>query len=152
MTSEPRKDPTTSALDLTDRPKPAPAGTEREQAVRAFVIEAARLVKDLHCEDIVVFDVQGLNDLTDFILIATGTSDRQLKGVGSQVEDLAEAHGLERFGVERDGEATWLVLDFVDSIIHLFEPVARAHYDLEMLWGDAPRIGWQRDAADTDPA
>ncbi len=144
MTTEPRQDPTASALNLTDRPKPAPAGTEREQAVRAFLIEAARLLNDLHCEDIVLFDVQGLSDLTDFILIATGTSDRQIKGVAGQVDDLAQGHGLDRFGIERDADSTWLVLDYVDTIVHLFEPVARAHYDLEMLWGDAPKIAWRR--------
>ncbi len=149
MPTEPRQDPTVSALHLTDRPKPAPAGTERLQAVRAYMIEAAQLLKDLHCEDIVLFDVQGLNDLTDFILIATGTSDRQIKGVAGQVDDLAQEHGLERFGSERDADSTWLVLDFVDSIVHLFEPTARAHYDLEMLWGDAPRIDWRRDGGET---
>jgi ribosome-associated protein len=144
MTSEPRQDPTTRALHLTDRPKPAPVGTEREQAVRAFIIDTARLLKDLHCENILVFDVHGLSDLTDYILIATGTSDRQIKGVAGQINDLAEEQGLERFGSERDSDSTWLVLDYVDTIIHLFEPIARAHYDLEMLWGDAPKIDWRR--------
>lgn len=144
MTPEPREDPTVSALNLTDRPKPAPVGTEREKAVRAFLIEAARLLNDLHCEDIVLFDVHGLSDLTDYILIATGTSDRQIKGVAGQVTDLAAEYGLDRFGSERDADSTWLVLDYVDTIVHLFEPAARAHYDLEMLWGDAPKIAWRR--------
>ena len=146
MTPNPRKDLTTGAVNLTDRPKPAQPGTERAQAVRAFIIEAARLLNDLHCEDVVIFQVQGLSDLTDFILIATGTSDRQIKGVAGQVSDLAGEYGLERFGSERDADSTWLVLDFVDSIVHLFEPAARAHYDLEMLWGDAPEVPWRREA------
>jgi ribosome-associated protein len=150
MTSDPRQDPTADALHLTDRPKPAPAGTEREQAVRAFLIEAARLLNDLHCEDIILLDVQGLSDLTDFILIATGTSDRQIKGVAGQVDDLAQEHGLDRFGTERDTDSTWLVLDYVDTIVHLFEPAARAYYDLEMLWGDAPKIAWRRTGGDEE--
>lgn len=148
MTADSRQDPTAEALHLTDRPRPAPTGTQREQAVRGFLIEAARLLKDLHCEDIVLFDVQGLSDLTDYILIATGTSDRQIKGVAAQMTDLATERGFERFGSERDADSTWLVLDFVDSIIHLFEPAARAHYDLEMLWGDAPKLDWRREAAE----
>ncbi|MEZ6191856.1 MAG: ribosome silencing factor [Phycisphaerales bacterium] len=151
MTPDPRQDPTADALHLTDRPKPAPAGTEREQVVRAFNIQAARLLNDLHCEQIVLFDVRGLSDLTDYILIATGTSDRQIKGVAGQVSDLAEEHGLERFGSERDADSTWLVLDFIDTIVHLFEPAARAHYDLEMLWGDAPKVAWRR-VGGADPA
>ena len=152
MTPDPREDPTTAALHLTDRPKPAPAGSEREQAVRAFIIETARLLKDLHCEDLVILDVRGLSDLTDYILIATGTSDRQIKGVAGQVSDLALEQGLDRFGSERDADSTWLVLDYVDTIIHLFEPAARAHYDLEMLWGDAPKIDWRRDGGGEDQA
>jgi ribosome-associated protein len=148
MTAEPREDPTTAALHLTDRPKPAPTGSERELAVRVFIIEAARLLAGLHCEDLVVLDVRSLSDLTDYILIATGTSDRQIKGVAGQVSDLALEHGLDRFGSERDADSTWLVLDYVDTIIHLFEPVARAHYDLEMLWGDAPKIDWRKDGGE----
>lgn len=144
MTPDPRQDPTADALHLTDRPKPAPAGSERERVVRAFNVEAARLLKDLHCEQILLLDVRGLSDLTDFILIATGTSDRQIKGVAGQVTDLAGGYGLERFGSERDADSTWLVLDFIDTIVHLFEPAARAHYDLEMLWGDAPKVAWRR--------
>ncbi len=150
MSPDPRKDPTADALHMADRPRPAPTGTQREQAVRAFLIEASRLLADLHCEDILLFDVQGLSDLTDYIVIATGTSDRQIKGVASQVCDLAAEHGFERFGSERDADSTWLVLDFVDSIVHLFEPAARAHYDLEMLWGDAPRINWRRESSQAD--
>lgn len=150
MTFKPRQDPTADALHLTDRPKPAEAGTEREQVVRTFLIEVARLLNDLHCEDIVLFDVQGLSDLTDFILIATGTSDRQIKGVAGQIDDLAQEKGLDRYGTERDTDSTWLVLDYVDTIVHLFEPAARAHYDLEMLWGDAPKITWRRTSGDEE--
>ena len=55
-----------------------------------------------------------------------------------------ERFGLDRFGSERDDAATWLVLDFIDVMVHLFEPSTRAHYDLEMLWGDAPEVEWSR--------
>ncbi len=152
MTSEPREDPTTAALNLTDRPKPAPIGSERELVVRKFVVEAAKLLADLHCENLVVLDVRGISDLTDYILIATGTSDRQIKGVAGQVTDLALEYSLDRFGSERDSDSTWLVLDYVDSIVHLFEPTSRAHYDLEMLWGDAPKIDWRSETKGEDQA
>lgn len=146
MTPEPREDPATAALNLTDRPKPAPTGSEREKVVRKFIAASAKLLAGLHCENMVVLDVRGLSDLTDYILIATGTSDRQIKGVAGQVTDLALEYGLERFGSERDDDSTWLVLDYVDTIVHLFEPTARAHYDIEMLWGDAPKIDWRKEA------
>tara|TARA_R110002111_G_scaffold22679_5_gene51640 strand:- start:107 stop:556 length:450 start_codon:yes stop_codon:yes gene_type:complete len=147
MTSEPKQDPAAAALNLTDRPTPAPTGSEREKVVRKFIAEAAKLLAGLHCENMVVLDVRGLSDLTDYILIATGTSDRQIKGVASQVTDLALEYGLDRFGSERDDDSTWLVLDYVDTIVHLFEPTARAHYDIEMLWGDAPKIDWRKEVA-----
>ncbi|MFW6061090.1 MAG: ribosome silencing factor [Phycisphaeraceae bacterium] len=129
--------------DLEHRPAPDRDGPEVDRA-RDFAIEAARLLHDSHCEDIHLYDVRGLSEVTDFILIASGTSDRQIKSVAGHVNDLGKAHGFERFGSDRDEASTWLVLDYVDLMIHLFEPATRAHYDLEMMWGDAPRLDWQR--------
>ena len=112
---------------------------ENDQA-RDFAVAAARLAISLHCEDLVIFDVRGLSDMTDFVVIGSGTSDRQIKAVGSEISALAREHGMERFGTDRDEASTWVVLDFIDVIVHLFEPTTRAHYDLEMMWDDAPRV------------
>ena len=108
-----------------------------------FVVEAARQLVDLHCEDVVAFDVRGLSDVTDYVMIACGTSDRQIISVGRDITQLAKQFQLQRFGREVDEATTWLVLDFVDVVVHLFEPVMRAHYDIEMMWDDAPRITWK---------
>ena len=113
--------------------------------VRQFAIDAARLATDLHCENALVLDVRGLSDITDYILIASGTSDRQIMSVAEDIEQLAEGAGIGRLGHELESPSTWVVLDFVDVVAHLFEPTARAHYDLEMLWGDAEKVPWQRD-------
>lgn len=110
---------------------------------RQAAIDLARLLHARHFEDIVMFDVRGMSDMTDYILIATGTSDRQIKAVGHEVEDLAKEAGFRRFGREVDGPTTWLVVDFVDIVVHLFEAVTRAHYDLEMMWDDAPKVVWK---------
>ena len=110
----------------------------------AFAVEAARLLHDRHCEDVLILDVRGLSDMTDYVLIASGTSDRQIKSVGDELEALAKQNGMGRFGREVDAPTTWLALDFVDVIVHLFDPPTRAHYDIEMLWGDAPKVEWQR--------
>lgn len=114
------------------------------EASKAFVIEACRLMKDLHCENIIAYDVQGKSDVTDFILIASGTSDRQMRSVGDDLGKLGKTFKLEAFGRHIDGPTTWLVLDLVDVVVHLFEPQARAFYDLEMLWGDCPKVDWKR--------
>jgi ribosome-associated protein len=113
-------------------------------AGRAFAIAAAQLLHDYRCEDVVVFDVRGLSEVTNYILLATGSSDRQLKSAARYLGDLAGEHGMERLGSERDEASTWVVLDYVEVMVHLFEPVTRAHYDLEMLWGDAERVRWRQ--------
>lgn len=114
-----------------------------DEDARRFAIESAAFLARHHCEDVVIFDVRRLCDITDYILIATGTSDRQMKSVSEEVEELATQANLERYGREQDDMTSWLVIDFVDVIVHMFEPTTRAHYDLEMLWGDAPRIEWE---------
>ena len=111
---------------------------------RDFVIEAARLLADSHCEDVVIFDIASESPVTRYILIASGTSDRQIKALAGHVSELGRELGFPRFGSEKDTASTWMVLDFVEVMVHLFEPAVRAHYDLEMLWGDAQRIPWRR--------
>jgi ribosome-associated protein len=109
-----------------------------------FAIEAARLVRDDKCEDVLLLDVRELSQVTDFIIIASGTSDRQMHSVLRHVEELGKSRGIPSFRSSADDRSTWLLIDFVDLVVHLFEPNTRAHYDLEMLWGDAPRIAWER--------
>lgn len=128
-------------------PRPAPAATgpmtQAEQA-RAFAISAAQLVRDDKCTDVVLLDVRNLSQVTDYIVIGTGTSDRQMQSVLDHVEDLGKTMGYPAWKTDTDQRSTWLLLDCVDVVVHLFEPNTRAHYDLEMLWGDAPRMEWER--------
>jgi ribosome-associated protein len=121
-----------------ERPIPQKQDAER------FAIAAAQLLKDYDCADIRVLDVRGTSPLTYYLVIASGTSDRQLRSLTKQVAGLGEQQGFERFGDDKDDAATWMVADFVEVMVHLFEPNTRDHYDLEMLWGDAPEVNWQR--------
>ena len=130
-------------VDTSDQRRQSRHARDTQQ-MRQFVIDAAQLLTDLHCHDVVVFDLRRLSDVTDYIVIGSGTSDRQIRSVSQDVEELAKQSKLDRFGREVDGAATWLVLDFIDAVVHLFEPNTRAHYDIEMMWDDAPRIQWQR--------
>lgn len=120
--------------------RPVPEKQEAEQ----FAIAAAQLLSDYDCADIRVLDVRGVSPLTYYLVIASGTSDRQLRSLLKQVAGLGEQQGFERFGDDKDAAATWMVADFVEIMVHLFEPNTRDHYDLEMLWGDAPEVNWQR--------
>ncbi len=139
-------EPTITELGPMDNDAPAPRIRTRitPQLSAAFVVEACQLMKDLHCENIVAYDVQGKSDLTDYIIIASGTSDRQMRSVGEDLQQLAVRFKLQAFGKQIDGPTTWIVIDFVDAVVHLFEPQARAFYDLEMLWGDCPKVEWKR--------
>ena len=114
---------------------------------RSFAVEAARLAEDRHCTDVRVLDVRGLSQVCDFVLVASGTSDRQARSVASELEDLGRSHGLERYRSNRDEASTWTVVDFVSVVAHLFEPSRRAYYDLEELWHDAPKVDFAREGA-----
>ena len=127
------------------RPKPQPAAAlTQAEAARAFAIEAARLLDDDKCADVVLLDVRKLSQVTDYIVIASGTSERQMRSVLGHVEELGEGLNFRAFRSSTDERSTWLLADFVDVVVHVFEPNTRAHYDLEMLWGDAERTAWQR--------
>lgn len=112
--------------------------------IRAFATEAARLLSDNKCQDIVVLDVTSLSQMSDYLVIASGTSDRQMRSTADDVVDLAARQGSSAFRKDVDDRTTWIVVDFVDVVVHIFEPNTRAHYDLEMLWQDAPRMEWER--------
>jgi ribosome-associated protein len=117
-----------------------------EATAKKFAVEAARLANDLHCDEILLLDVREKSDMTDFILIASGTSDRQIRAVGQNIVKLGQEMDTPRFGQDIDEATLWIVLDFVDVVVHLFDPATRGHYDLEMLWGDAPKVTWRRKA------
>lgn len=130
---------------------PEMAARARERAAaqeraRAFAIAAARSLMDDRCEDVRALDVRGLSSLCDYLVIATGTSDRQMVGAGEGVVRLGAAGQFRLMRRELDERSTWLLLDFIDVVVHIFEPNTRAYYDLEMKWGDAPRLEVERPA------
>lgn len=109
-----------------------------------FAIEAARLMADLKCDDVVVLDVGGLSQVTRFMVVGTGTSERQMHSVSADLSELGEGGKFPVFRKNDERSSTWTIVDFVDVTAHLFEPNARAFYDLENLWADARRVAWQR--------
>jgi len=126
------------------RPPRRPRQGDSDPRTCQCAIEIARLCDDRHCQDVLLFDLRGLSDLTDYIIIASGTSDRQIKSVGVEASGLArQQFDMVRLGSHIDEATTWLVLDFVDLVVHLFDRATRAHYDIEMMWDDAPRVQWR---------
>ena len=105
----------------------------------AFAAEAGQLLAQRHCEDVVLLDVSGLSQVCDYVIVATGTSDRQMKSVASELAKLGSELCFPAFRKNIDTGATWIVVDFISVVVHLFEPERRAYYDLEDLWSDSKR-------------
>jgi ribosome-associated protein len=113
-------------------------------AARAVALAAARAAADKQARDIVILDVHELIVITDFFVLCTADTQRQLKTVIGSVED-AVREDLQVRPVRREGEADagWWLLDYVDVVVHVFGSDERDYYDLERLWRDAPRLGWE---------
>jgi ribosome-associated protein len=109
-----------------------------------FAIEAARIAHDFKSESIVALDLRGRSTVTDFTVIASGSSDRQRRSVAEKIVEYAKKLGDRPFGWGGHETANWIVLDFFDVVVHIFAQNYREYYDLELMWGDAPKIDWAR--------
>ena len=109
-----------------------------------FAVELARIAHDHKSEDIVALDLRGISPVTDFVVICTGTSDRQMRAVADLAIEYGKKVGERVYGSSGYENAVWILLDYVDTVLHVFARQSRDYYDLELLWGDAPRIEWAR--------
>lgn len=103
------------------------------------VLRAAELALERKALDVVALDLRGISSATDYFLLASGTSDVQVKAVAEHVTDELKKEGVRPFHVEGLQGGRWVLLDYVDFVVHVFHPSARDFYQLESLWGDAPR-------------
>jgi len=104
------------------------------------IAEAASAKK---AEHIVLMDVRGLTSFTDFLVLATGTSDRQVRAIGESIEDaVAKAKGPRLVGREGYAQGEWVLVDYGEIVVHLFSDDVRHVYDMENLWAAAPRLQW----------
>ena len=123
--------------------------TQPRSDTRHVAIEIARLALGSRCHSVNVLDVSEVSSVTDFMILATGTSGRQMKGVADEIEDFANEHGHTVINRTRtnmgagEGDEQWILLDFVDFVVHLFQDEARQFYDLDSLWGDAKKVQWK---------
>ncbi len=111
---------------------------------------AAIAASDKKAEDIIAIDVHELLVVTDYFVICTGRNDRQVRVIADEIEDqLREKGGIKPIGREGADEGKWLLLDFGDLVIHVFQPEERDFYRLEKLWGDAPRLALPAEVTQT---
>ena len=103
----------------------------------------AAMASQTRCHDVVVLDMRGRSPVTDFFIIATGTSDRQMRTVSDELSDHGAGCGFKPFRRSGDESANWILIDFVGVVAHIFSESSRAFYDLETLWDNCPRVDWQ---------
>ncbi len=107
--------------------------------VPQVIRRAAELALELKAHDVVVLDVKGISSATDHFVIASGNSDVQVKAIAGHVTDELKKEGVRPGHVEGRQTGRWVLLDYIDFVVHVFHPEAREFYQLENLWGDAAR-------------
>ena len=95
-------------------------------------------LEDVKAQDIKVFNTTHLTGLFDRVIIASGTSNRQTRGLASSVEDKAREIGLQVIATEGEETGEWVLVDIGDIVIHIMQPAIRTYYNLEEIWGDKP--------------
>jgi ribosome-associated protein len=110
-------------------------------------LAAARAAADKQGERIAVLDVRELIVITDYFVIASAGSERQAKSVVDEVEKALRGLGVKPLRREGESDGIWILLDYVDIVVHVFREEERDFYDLERLWGDAPRVEWESSAS-----
>jgi ribosome-associated protein len=124
------------------------AGADRDTVTESveFARLAAQAASSKQGEDVLVLDVRDLIGITDYFVIASGDSDRQVKTIAEEVERSLRIEGTRPVRVEGEAASRWILLDFVDFVVHVFHHEVRDHYRLERLWIDAPRVEWENGA------
>ena len=105
---------------------------------KAFL--CARALMDRKAIDLVILEVKDLSSFTDYFLICSGNSDRQVQAIAAHAEEKLGKEGLHPLGIEGKRDGRWVLLDYGDVVIHVFYHPVREFYDLERLWSEAPQL------------
>ena len=108
--------------------------------VEEKILLAGKAVLEKKGLDLVIFDLRGISDIADYFLICSGASDRQLRAIADAIEDALLKIGIKMDHKEGYQESSWILLDYGDLVAHIFNEDKRQYYDLERLWGDAPKV------------
>ena len=119
--------------------EPARQTETRELAPEELAERIAQIASDKLAQDIRVIDLRGIVSYTDFFIICSGNTERQAKAIHDAIyQELKDVYGRLPRRVEGLTESRWILMDYLDAVIHIFTPDARSYYRLEQLWGDAP--------------
>ena len=122
---------------MSNRGRPRSAHAADSAGALRLVVEA---LADRKAVDAVVLDLRGLCAATDYFVIVSGTSDAHVRGMADHLVSALAPHGVAPHHVEGLAQGRWVLLDYVDFVVHVFHPELRAFYQLERLWSDAPVV------------
>lgn len=111
-----------------------------KSGMRPRVRNAVRCALDRKAQDVTVMDLRDLSSVTDFFVIATGRSDVHARTIAEHVIDSSKRDGQAPDSVEGLEQGRWVLVDYIDYVVHVFQPVVREYYQLEHLWGDAKTV------------
>ena len=106
----------------------------------------ARVAAENKARDVTVLDMRGVTPLYDYFVLVTGVSRRQIHTLAEEIDAAMRAEGETRLGIEGYQASKWVVQDYGDVVVHVFDPDTRDYYALEELWADAPRVDWEQHA------
>ncbi len=124
--------------ERSSQPSTGPTSTPLPEGLPAALERAIELAVDRKARDVVLLDLRPVSDATDFFLIMSGTSDVHVRSIAEHIVEELKGEGVRADHVEGLRGGHWVLLDYIDYVIHVFYPAARDFYQLERLWGDAP--------------
>ncbi len=119
--------------------------------IREYAMLAAHAAAEKKAADVVVLDVATSIVITDYFVIASGSTDRQVRAIADEIEMQLKEAGLRAIGREGEREAKWILLDFGDIVVHVFQPDEREFYRLEKLWNDTDRLALPAEVVNASP-
>jgi ribosome-associated protein len=114
--------------------------TDTTDTRRDFALRIADILADTPASDTVVLDIRGLSTFSDFFVICSGENERQLRAIAERLQEELRDEGIRPQRVEGTPRSGWMVIDYNDAIVHVFDNELRDFYKMERLWAEAPRI------------
>ena len=127
-------------IDRSQNPAAAGPDTLSTDELTDDVSRAIDLARDRKARDLMVLDLRGISGATDYFFILTGTSDIHVRGIAEHIIEELKKEDVRPDHVEGLRGGRWVLIDYIDFVVHVFHPAARDFYQLERLWGDAPRL------------
>ena len=146
MPEESSKPRTPTRVDETRR------DDARQQETRLMRDTVLAALEDAKGIDVQVLDVRSLTDVTDYMIVATGTSDRHVRTLSDRVLEFMAGKAFSPHGMEGEQTSDWVLVDYVDVVVHIMRERTRKHYDLESLWDETFARSEQSGASETAPA